>query len=170
MNIQVNSLEISTALNFPHFLRFCILNRSAVREGTRSFSVWWQPRVLLFHYIVATASAGSNVSTYQLWKKRPNFCTEKSPFPQWFWINLCMYFNKTRYNIFFFHLINKKPFAIPLKNLNFNYNCQVLRRYLHIVSTVAYQTQLPPQCPHPPSLSLSLFHMQPYQTAIFKSR
>ena len=29
-----------TALKFTPFLRFCVLNRSAVPEGTRPFSVW----------------------------------------------------------------------------------------------------------------------------------
>ena len=33
---------------------------------------------------MATASAENNVSKYYLWKKKPNFCKEKSSFPNRF--------------------------------------------------------------------------------------
>ena len=75
------------------------------------------------------ASAGDNVSKFwKLWKKRPNFCTETSPFPRWFWRNLFA-FDLIKQNViwFFFIFLIKNFFSVPLKNLNLNYYCQVLQ-------------------------------------------
>ena len=136
---------------------------------TRLFSLWCWLRVFLFHYFMATFQQETMWVNINLEGRDLTSAQKLNSPPQWIWRNLFS-FNLIKQNRthFSFIFLTRNLFSLPMKNLNLNYSYQVL-----YVSSHRINDDLPGCSSAPLSsvlLLLPLLYMQPYQTAIFKSR